>query len=58
MSISFNRVLNNKNILSYTKSSYIIFYAKMFQYSYYTYRLQEESTYSNLKVSTTFCQEV
>ena len=58
MSISFNHVLNNKKILSYTKSSYIIYCAKLLHYSYYTYCLKEEAAYSDLKVSTTFCQEV
>ena len=45
-------------ILNYIKSLCIVFGTKMSQYSHYTYCLQEESTYFNLRVSTHFGLEV
>ena len=45
-------------ILNYIKSLCIVFCTKMSQYSHYTYCLQEESTYFNLRVSTHFGLEV
>ena len=45
-------------VLNYVKSSCIIFYIKMSQYSQYTYCLQKESTHCGLRVSTHFGLEV
>ena len=51
-SIAFTKILN------YTKSSCIIFYAKMSQYYHYTNLLQKKLLYFGLKVSTSFSLEV
>ena len=45
-------------ILTYTKSSCIMFYAKTSQYSHNTYCLQKESTHFGLKTSKPFDLEV
>ena len=44
--------------LNYSKSSCILFYAKMFQYFPKIYCLQKESTHFDLRVSTHFGLEV